>query len=153
MDEELLGDSLPCLRELENKVGRKTPPGLLLWMRDAAERQDAPRSLEAEGESGFSLARDLSDKIRMLKEEMVKFRPSVLLLSCSRPSWIFAVHPSTGATRFSTDSFACEVFFSFFFLVSTRIVSAVCCDPQSQSVTVSGSSLTWHLNLNLSPLA
>lgn len=106
MEEELLGDSLPCLKELENKVGKKTPPSLLLWMRDAAERQDAARSLDAEGESGFSLARDLSDKIRMLKQEMVKFRLCVLLLGWS-PSWIFAAHPSTGATRFRTDSCVC----------------------------------------------
>lgn len=72
MDEELLGDSLPCLRELENKVGRKTPPSLLLWMRDAAERQDAARNSDAAGDCGFAPDRDLSDKIRMLRREMVK---------------------------------------------------------------------------------
>lgn len=83
MEEEQLGDSLPCLRELENKVGRKTPPSLLMWMRDAAERQDAARSSDAEGDCGFALDRDLSDKIRMLRQEMVKFCPCALLLSRS----------------------------------------------------------------------
>lgn len=69
MEEEILNESFPYLKELENKIGRKTPPSLLVWMRDAAECDDGWRS-ERECSSAFS--DNFSDKIRLLKREMVK---------------------------------------------------------------------------------
>lgn len=65
MEEEILNESFPYLKELENKIGRKTPPSLLVWMRDAAECEDGWRS-ERDCSDKFS------DKIRLLKREMVK---------------------------------------------------------------------------------
>lgn len=78
MEEDFFSDSLPYLRELENKIGRKTPQSLLIWMRDAAECEDAAWSADAEGECGSAFNPVLSDKIRMLKQEMVKFATVIL---------------------------------------------------------------------------
>ncbi|XP_030258543.1 leucine rich adaptor protein 1-like isoform X2 [Sparus aurata] len=71
MEEELLNDSLPCLKELENKVGRKTPESLLVWMRDAADCEDGWRSDAVDRGDRSSAAGDsFSDKISNLKQEM-----------------------------------------------------------------------------------
>lgn len=71
MDEEVINDSLPCLKELENKIGRKMPESLLVWMRDAAEWEDFGRSGEG-GELGSGLGDSFSEKISTLKQEVVK---------------------------------------------------------------------------------
>lgn len=65
MAEEILDDSFPDLRELESKFGVKTPESLLVWMRDAADCED--RWSSDDHSDG------LSDKIRSLKHEMVRF--------------------------------------------------------------------------------
>ncbi|CAJ1071703.1 uncharacterized protein LOC117826278 [Xyrichtys novacula] len=71
MAEEIPNDSLPDLRELENKVGRKTPESLLMWMRDAADREDVWRSdVVDRSERRFALSEHFSDKICNLKQEM-----------------------------------------------------------------------------------
>ncbi|XP_034558121.1 uncharacterized protein LOC117826278 [Notolabrus celidotus] len=71
MAEEILNDSLPDLKELENKVGRKTPESLLMWMRDAADREDGWRSDEVDrSESRIILSDNFSEKINNLKQEM-----------------------------------------------------------------------------------
>lgn len=73
MEEEILNDSLPYLKELENKIGRKTPQSLLVWIRDAADCEDGWRSdVERDPSSAFNDG--FSDKIRILKQEMVKIR-------------------------------------------------------------------------------
>lgn len=83
MEEELLNDSLPCLKELENKVGRKTPESLLVWMRDAADCEDGWRSDAVDRGDRSSAAGDsFSDKISNLKQEMVKIK--IAYVSCYR---------------------------------------------------------------------
>ncbi|KAM6989963.1 uncharacterized protein LKV04_009533 [Tautogolabrus adspersus] len=69
MAEEIL--NLPDLRELENKVGRKTPESLLMWMRDAVDREHGWRSDAVDmGEHRSAFSESFSDKISNLKQEM-----------------------------------------------------------------------------------
>ncbi|XP_070775817.1 leucine rich adaptor protein 1-like [Enoplosus armatus] len=71
MAEEILNDSFPDLKELENKVGRKIPESLLIWMRDAADCEDGWRSEEVDGgDRSSALSDSFSDKISNLKQEM-----------------------------------------------------------------------------------
>ncbi|KAM7378939.1 hypothetical protein PAMP_004527 [Pampus punctatissimus] len=71
MAEEILNDSFPDLKELENKVGRKTPESLLVWMRDAADCGDCWSSDVGERRDHSSAFSDsFSDKISNLKQEM-----------------------------------------------------------------------------------
>ncbi|KAM4552427.1 uncharacterized protein PAE49_015854 [Odontesthes bonariensis] len=71
MAEETLNDSFPDLNELENKIGRKTPESLLIWMKEAADCEDGWRSDVLDGEDQNAAACDsLSDKINNLKQEM-----------------------------------------------------------------------------------
>lgn len=71
MAEEILNDSFPDLKELENKVGRKTPESLLIWMRDAADCEDGWRSDAVDrGDRGSASSDSFSDKISNLKQEM-----------------------------------------------------------------------------------
>lgn len=68
MAEEMLNFPFPDLYELENKIGRKTPQSLLMWMKDAAGYEDTKRS-----EGSFHFSSSLSEKLSELKQEMVKF--------------------------------------------------------------------------------
>ncbi|KAM7401137.1 hypothetical protein PAMA_005363 [Pampus argenteus] len=71
MAEEILNDSFPDLKELENKVGRKTPESLLVWMKDAADCGDCWGSDEGERRHHSSASSDsFSDKISNLRQEM-----------------------------------------------------------------------------------
>uniref|UniRef100_UPI0037E76313 leucine rich adaptor protein 1-like n=1 Tax=Semicossyphus pulcher TaxID=241346 RepID=UPI0037E76313 len=71
MAEEIIHDSLPDLRELENKVGRKTPESLLMWMKDAADCEEGWRSdVVDRGERGSASSETFSDKISNLQQEM-----------------------------------------------------------------------------------
>ncbi|CAK6952122.1 leucine rich adaptor protein 1-like [Scomber scombrus] len=71
MAEEFLNDSLPELKELENKIGRKTPESLLVWMKDAADCGDCWSSDVGErSEHASALGDSFSDKISNLKQEM-----------------------------------------------------------------------------------
>ena len=73
MAEEILNDSFPDLREVENKVGRKTPESLLIWMRDAADCEDGWGSdVVDRGDRGSAFSESFSDKLSNLKQEMVK---------------------------------------------------------------------------------
>lgn len=73
MAEAIYKDSFRDLKELENKVGRKTPESLLLWMRDAADRDTGRRSGGGERrQHGSAASGSIADKISYLKEEMVK---------------------------------------------------------------------------------
>lgn len=68
MTEEAFGNvSFPDLKELENKVGRKIPESLLLWMRNAADSENG------EIEDQHCLFGDsFADKLSNLKQEMVR---------------------------------------------------------------------------------
>ncbi|KAK5859582.1 hypothetical protein PBY51_021131 [Eleginops maclovinus] len=68
MAEETFNDSLPDLKEVENKVGRKTPESLLIWMRDAADGENGWRSDVVD--MGDRSSASFSDKISNLKQEM-----------------------------------------------------------------------------------
>lgn len=87
MEEEILNDSLPYLKELENKVGRKTPQSLLIWIKDAADCEDGCRS-DGERESSSAFNDNFADKIRTLKQEMVTsqtlFSPIHLPYYCAK---------------------------------------------------------------------
>lgn len=85
MAEEILGDSLPGLRELESKVGRKTPESLLIWMKDAADCEDGWRSdVVDRGDRGSASGDSLSAKISTLKQEMVKIPTVSSAMNASR---------------------------------------------------------------------
>uniref|UniRef100_G3PVE1 Uncharacterized protein n=1 Tax=Gasterosteus aculeatus TaxID=69293 RepID=G3PVE1_GASAC len=72
MAEEILNDSLADLREVENKVGRKTPESLLIWMRDAADCGDGWWSdVVDRGDRSSAFGQSFSDKLRGLKQEMM----------------------------------------------------------------------------------
>nr|XP_020507816.1 leucine rich adaptor protein 1-like [Labrus bergylta] len=73
MAEEILNP--PDLRELENKVGRKTPESLLMWMRDAVDREHGWRADAVDrGERRSDFSESFSDKISNLKQEMRSLR-------------------------------------------------------------------------------
>lgn len=73
MDEGTGSDGIPDLKDIEVKIGRKTPEGLLRWMREEASngRADAKQvaPLDAGKETG---KKSLDEKIRKLKAEMVR---------------------------------------------------------------------------------
>lgn len=72
MDEGTASETVPDLKDIEVKIGRKTPDGLLRWMREEASsyRGDAKLSNPQDGgkETGMM---SLDEKIRKLKVEMV----------------------------------------------------------------------------------
>uniref|UniRef100_UPI00398F1344 leucine rich adaptor protein 1 n=1 Tax=Pristiophorus japonicus TaxID=55135 RepID=UPI00398F1344 len=85
--EEAASESLRDLKDLESKVGRKTPEGLLRWLREdtarpageqldhpgASGEQAAPGS-GAGGSPGKRLPQGLAEKIRVLRLEMAYLR-------------------------------------------------------------------------------
>lgn len=79
MDEGTVSETVPDLKDIEVKIGRKTPEGLLRWMREEAStyRGDAKMSApqDASKETGMM---SLDEKIRKLKAEMV----SVCVRAC-----------------------------------------------------------------------
>lgn len=68
MADEFLNDSLPDLKELESKVGRKTPESLLIWMKDAAA--DCDEAWRGDVDNSNLFDDDISAKITNLKQEM-----------------------------------------------------------------------------------
>uniref|UniRef100_A0A4W5PHJ0 Leucine rich adaptor protein 1 n=1 Tax=Hucho hucho TaxID=62062 RepID=A0A4W5PHJ0_9TELE len=77
MDEGTVSnDSIPDLKDLEVKIGRKTPEGLLKWMREEAstQRGDAKlNSLEIK-DGDITERKSLDEKIRKLKVDMAHLR-------------------------------------------------------------------------------
>lgn len=73
-EDNVNNDSFPELRELENKVGRKTPESLLIWMRDAADCEGDWRGdvVDRAAERSSACSDSFSDKISSLKQEMVR---------------------------------------------------------------------------------
>ncbi|TDH08789.1 hypothetical protein EPR50_G00101460 [Perca flavescens] len=75
MDEGTASETIPDLKDIEVKIGRKTPEGLLRWMREEAS--------SLRGEAKLTTAHDtckdtgkksLDEKIRKLKMEMAHLR-------------------------------------------------------------------------------
>ncbi|XP_041705267.1 leucine rich adaptor protein 1-like [Coregonus clupeaformis] len=77
MDEgKAANESIPDLKDLEVKIGRKTPEGLLKWMREEASTQRADaklNSLETK-DRDITERKSLDEKIRKLKVDMAHLR-------------------------------------------------------------------------------
>ncbi|XP_068599988.1 leucine rich adaptor protein 1 [Brachionichthys hirsutus] len=75
MDEGTAGETIPDLKDIEVKIGRKAPEGLLRWMREEASslRGDAKLSTahDTAKETG---KKSLDEKINKLKVEMAHLR-------------------------------------------------------------------------------
>lgn len=67
MEESNTCESVPDLKDLEVKVGRKTPEGLLKWM-----REDQKTLSQYQTENNETEKKGLDEKIRKLKLEMVR---------------------------------------------------------------------------------
>ncbi|XP_054458920.1 leucine rich adaptor protein 1 [Anoplopoma fimbria] len=75
MEEGTAIETIPDLKDIEVKIGRKTPEGLLRWMRDEASslRGDA-KLTTAHDTSKETGKKSLDEKIRKLKMEMLHLR-------------------------------------------------------------------------------
>lgn len=69
-------ENVPDLKDIEVKIGRKTPEGLLRWMREEAtsHRGDANKMTVAHDSSKDTGRRSLDEKIRKLRVEMAYLR-------------------------------------------------------------------------------
>lgn len=76
MDEGTASETIPDLKDIEVKIGRKTPEGLLRWMREEASslRGDAKLPAAAHDTSKETGRKSLDEKIRKLKMEMNHLR-------------------------------------------------------------------------------
>ncbi|XP_077573608.1 leucine rich adaptor protein 1 [Stigmatopora nigra] len=97
MDDGTFCDNTPDLRDIEAKIGRKTPEGLLRWMREEASSlrgQDelTPAVEETEKEMGKM---SLDEKIRKLKTEMAYLRSTDIKIL----QQLLAVHEGIEAVK------------------------------------------------------
>ncbi|XP_062413093.1 leucine rich adaptor protein 1 [Sardina pilchardus] len=74
MDEGNANDSVPDLKDLEVKIGRKTPEGLLQWMREESAHRGESKSSVPECINRDPARKSLDDKIRKLKVDMAHLR-------------------------------------------------------------------------------
>ncbi|XP_073332573.1 leucine rich adaptor protein 1 [Pagrus major] len=75
MDEGTASETIPDLKDIEVKIGRKTPEGLLRWMREDASSLRGDAKLSAAHDTGKETGRkSLDEKIRKLKVEMAHLR-------------------------------------------------------------------------------
>lgn len=75
MDEGTASETIPDLKDIEVKIGRKTPEGLLRWMREEASSLRGDAKLAAAHDSTKETGRkSLDEKIRKLKMEMAHLR-------------------------------------------------------------------------------
>ncbi|XP_035026720.2 leucine rich adaptor protein 1 [Hippoglossus stenolepis] len=96
MAEESLRDFFPEMREVENKVGRKTPESLLMWMRDAADCGDGCRcDVGDRGDHSSASSGSFSDRISCLKQEMRRLRSADVRILRQ----LLAVHEGIEAMR------------------------------------------------------
>nr|XP_020474032.1 leucine rich adaptor protein 1-like [Monopterus albus] len=101
MAEEILNNSFPDLKELENKVGRKTPQSLVIWMKDAAGCEDRWKlDVVDRGHHSSALSDSLSDKINNLKQEMRWLRSADVRILCQ----LVAVHEGIEAMRWMMEN-------------------------------------------------
>ncbi|GLD49723.1 leucine rich adaptor protein 1 [Lates japonicus] len=71
MDEGTATETIPDLKDIEMKIGRKTPEGLLRWMREEASSVRGDAKLAAAHDTGKETGKkSLDEKIRKLKMEM-----------------------------------------------------------------------------------
>ena len=72
MDEGTASETIPDLKDIEVKIGRKTPEGLLRWMREEASSLRGDGKLSAAYDAGKETGKkSLDEKIKKLKVEMV----------------------------------------------------------------------------------
>ncbi|KAM9358423.1 leucine rich adaptor protein 1 [Symphorus nematophorus] len=75
MDEGTANETIPDLKDIEVKIGRKTPEGLLRWMREEASSLRGDSKLSAAHDSSKETGKkSLDEKIRKLKMEMAHLR-------------------------------------------------------------------------------
>ncbi|XP_029002425.1 leucine rich adaptor protein 1 [Betta splendens] len=75
MDEGTATETVPDLKDIEVKIGRKTPEGLLRWMREEASSLRGDAKLTAPHGTGKETGKkSLDEKIRKLKTEMACLR-------------------------------------------------------------------------------
>lgn len=85
MDEGSASETIPDLKDIELKIGRKIPEGLLRWMREEASNLRGDAKLGAPQDSCKETGRkSLDEKIRKLKVEMVSVCMSVCVCVCVR---------------------------------------------------------------------
>lgn len=66
-------ETVPDLKDIEVKIGRKTPEGLLRWMREEASSHRGDVKLATAHDAGKETGKkSLDEKIRKLKMEMVR---------------------------------------------------------------------------------
>lgn len=95
MDEGTVSESVPDLKDLEVKIGRKTPEGLLRWMREEAPSYRADAKTSAPQDGGKETGKmSLDEKIRKLKAEMVSVCVRVGVRACVRHDEIQRRHQS-----------------------------------------------------------
>lgn len=80
MEEGNTNESVPDLKDLETKIGRKTPEGLLKWMREDAAHRGEPKIHTPECIERDPARKSLDDKIKKLRTDMVRF-----VWRCLRP--------------------------------------------------------------------
>uniref|UniRef100_A0A096MGX2 Leucine rich adaptor protein 1 n=1 Tax=Poecilia formosa TaxID=48698 RepID=A0A096MGX2_POEFO len=75
MDEGTASDTIPDLKDIETKIGRKTPEGLLRWMREDASSLRGETKLATPQDTSKDTGRkSLDEKIRKLRMEMAYLR-------------------------------------------------------------------------------
>ncbi|XP_060890963.1 leucine rich adaptor protein 1 [Labrus mixtus] len=75
MDEGTATETIPDLKDIEVKIGRKTPEGLLRWMREEASTLRGEAKLATAHETSKETGKkSLDEKIRKLKMEMAHLR-------------------------------------------------------------------------------
>ncbi|XP_041646482.1 leucine rich adaptor protein 1 [Cheilinus undulatus] len=75
MDEGAATETIPDLKDIEVKIGRKTPEGLLRWMREEASSLRGDAKLTTVNETIKETGKkSLDEKIRKLKMEMAHLR-------------------------------------------------------------------------------
>lgn len=72
MEEGNANESVPDLKDLEVKIGRKTPEGLLKWMREESAHRGEAKSKIPECIERDPARKSLDEKIKKLKVEMVR---------------------------------------------------------------------------------
>ncbi|KAF3699039.1 Leucine rich adaptor protein 1 Leucine repeat adapter protein 35A [Channa argus] len=102
MAEAMFKDSFPPLKELENKVGRKTPESLLVCIRDAECDGDGARGSDVvdRSEHPSAWSDGISDKISCLKREMRWLRSADVRILCQ----LVTVHEGIEAVHWLMDN-------------------------------------------------